>query len=85
MDADRDYERLYFQVRREAFISQVAHSKGIELANLILNSGSIGDLKDAAWQFRGAIKSAQGFMDEVDAGNAELADYFDVRARKNVD
>ncbi len=81
---DRDYESLYFAARRESFVSQVAHSKGIELVNLILNPGSIGDIKDCARAFLDAIASADRFMDEVDAGNAELANYFDVGSRENV-
>jgi hypothetical protein len=81
---DRDYESLYFAVRRESFISQVAHSKGIELVNLILNPGSIGDIKACAQSFRDAVSSADQFMNEVDAGNVELANYFDVGPHENV-
>ena len=77
---ENDFEKLYYVMRREAFVSQVAHSKGIELANLILNTGSIGDIKECARQFRAAIKSAQRSMDRVDAGDIELAEYFGMRS-----
>ncbi len=80
---ERDYKDLYFKVRRESFIAQVAYSKGIELVNLILNPGSIGSIEDCAQQFRESIKSAQQFMDQVDAGDTELANYFDIRARED--
>ena len=73
---ERDYKDLYFKVRRESFIAQVAYSKGVELVNLILNPGSIGSIEDCAQQFRESIKSAQRFMDQVDAGDTELANYF---------
>ena len=83
-DSERDYEDLYFKMRREAFVSQIAHCKGIELVNLILNPGSIGNIEDCARQFRGAVASAKKSMDAVDAGDVELAKYLDVRARENV-
>ena len=76
---EKDYKKLYYVMRREAFVSQVAHSKGIELANLILNPGSIGDIEECAHQFRTAIKSAQASMDRVDAGDIELAEYFGMK------
>ena len=76
----RDYELLYFTMRREAFISQVGYSKAIELVNLILNPGSIGDIKACAQEFRNSIGSAQEFMDRVDAGDDDLARYFDLKS-----
>jgi len=83
-DEERDYEHLYFKIRRESFVAHVAYSKGIELANLILNPGSIGSIEDCAQQFRDSIKSAQLFMNQVDAGDTELANYFDVRPQEYV-
>lgn len=78
---ETDYEELYYIMRRESFVSQIAHSKGIELVNLILNPGSIGDIEECARQFRSAIKSAESSMDRVDGGDLELARYFGMRCR----
>ena len=78
MDDDRDYRKMYFKCRRNAYVSNIAYAKGIELVNLILNPGSIGNIEDCAREFRRAVSSAERTLQNVLDGNEEDAIYFDL-------
>jgi hypothetical protein len=78
MDNDRDYRQMFFRCRQDSFVSRIAHAKGIELANLILNPGSIGNIEDCAKEFRRAIKSAEVSLQQVIDGDEGLAIYLDL-------
>lgn len=77
MNDDRDYQQMYFMCRRSSFVSRVAHTKGIELVNLILNPGSIGSIEECAKEFRRAVKSAEASLRDA-ADDDDLAAYFDL-------
>mgnify|MGYP001220821779 CR=1 FL=1 len=70
-----DYKERYFAARRDAFVTNAAYSKAIELVNLILNPGSIGNIEESAREFRHAVKSAEKTLAEVEGGNVELGVY----------
>tara|TARA_Y100000310_G_scaffold161731_2_gene161653 strand:- start:873 stop:1139 length:267 start_codon:yes stop_codon:yes gene_type:complete len=78
-----DYESLkeaYDVLRRDCFIARVGYAKGIELVNLILNPGGFGSVETCALEFRRAVKSAQGTLDQIDAGDEELSKYMAVKS-----
>ena len=73
-----DYKERYFAARRDAFVTNAAHSKAIELVNLILNPGSVGNVEEFAREFRRTVKSAERTLAEVEGGNIELGIYMDL-------
>lgn len=76
--AQRDYKKMYFKVRRDAFITNAAYAKSLILVNLILNDESHGNIEEAAREVRRTIEYATETLNKVNDGDLSLGTYMDI-------